>query len=46
MDGSKFEGEYINGLKQGEGVFKFKDGNVYEGHFVENMIEGLGNYTW
>ena len=39
-DGSKFEGNYVQGVKQGLGSFTWADGNKYEGEFVENNIEG------
>ena len=41
-DGSKFEGNYSQGVKQGIGKFTWADGNCYEGEFVDNNIEGHG----
>jgi len=37
-DGSKFEGNYVQGVKQGQGEFTWADGNQYHGQFVENNI--------
>ena len=41
-DGSKFEGSYMNGVKQGYGKFTWADQSTYTGTFVENNIEGNG----
>lgn len=31
LDGRKYEGEYVNDLKEGYGVFSRSDGKVYDG---------------
>lgn len=31
MDGSRYEGEYNNGVRQGQGKFLYSDGSVYDG---------------
>lgn len=41
-DGSKFEGNYKQGVKQGHGKFTWADGNCYEGNFEVNNIQGKG----
>ena len=41
-DGSKFEGMYDNGNKEGHGSFTWADGNVYEGNLEQGNIEGKG----
>ncbi|MDO8969523.1 MAG: caspase family protein [Saprospiraceae bacterium] len=41
-DGSKFEGQFVNGKFQGEGTFYFSNGDKYVGHFKENYPDGLG----
>lgn len=43
-DGAKYEGEYIDGAKEGKGKLEFADGSWYEGEFVANEIEGEGIY--
>ena len=35
-------GEIKNGVKDGIGVFKWPDGTKYEGEFIKDRIEGLG----
>jgi hypothetical protein len=38
----KKEGEFKNGMFNGTGIFKYKDGNVYEGGFKDNKKDGKG----
>ncbi len=40
VNGDIFEGFFVNGLKNGKGIFKWKDGSIYEGEFKNNNIEG------
>jgi len=42
-DGSHYEGEVVNGLRQGNGVFHFRGGGYYDGNWVKGKIEGNGN---
>jgi hypothetical protein len=42
----EFEGEYVDGVRQGSGVFRMANGDYYEGEFSNNVIEGSGSYTW
>ena len=44
--GAKYEGEYIEGKKEGKGITTFADGSFYEGEFDLNEINGYGNYSW
>ena len=30
----------------GEGVYKWKDGRVYSGHYIYDAKSGFGVYTW
>lgn len=41
-DGSKYEGNFVNGKFEGEGVFYFANGDVYTGAFKENYPDGFG----
>ncbi len=41
-DGSHFEGNYVEGSKEGKGKFKWTDGSMYEGDFVNNKLMGSG----
>ena len=45
-DGSRFEGNFYEGLKHGKGHFKWRDGSSYEGDFNLNHIEGRGVFVW
>ncbi|KAJ3599686.1 hypothetical protein NHX12_033642 [Muraenolepis orangiensis] len=45
-DGSKFEGEYRNGLKHGTGRFTWSNGECYEGFFYRDYRHGEGVYSW
>ncbi|CAK75462.1 unnamed protein product (macronuclear) [Paramecium tetraurelia] len=43
-NGSKYEGEKQNGVRQGYGIFLFQDnGGVYEGQWHDNKMHGIGN---
>jgi hypothetical protein len=41
-DESVYEGEFVLGQKEGQGVIRWKDGAKYEGNFVANQLEGRG----
>ena len=45
-DGAKYEGDYIDGKKEGKGKLTFADGSYYEGEFKQNEICGFGKYFW
>ena len=32
-NGNKYEGRYVNGMMNGQGVFTWADGSTYIGHF-------------
>ena len=36
-NGETYEGEYLNGLKNGYGVFSWCDGRIYEGYFKDGF---------
>ncbi|XP_077462770.1 ankyrin repeat and MYND domain-containing protein 1-like isoform X3 [Stigmatopora argus] len=46
LDGSKYEGDFDNGLKHGEGKYTWKNGEVYEGSFYKDYRHGNGMYCW
>lgn len=37
-DNSKYEGEYLNGLKHGFGRYEWPDGSIYSGEWYENKL--------
>ena len=41
-DGARYEGDYMNGKKHGQGHFIWADKSVYVGHFYDNNIHGKG----
>lgn len=41
-DGSKFEGNFLNGKFDGDGTFYFANGDKYVGQFKENYPDGQG----
>jgi len=42
VDGSRYEGEFINGKIQGEGSFEYPNGDKYIGMFRNNLPDGKG----
>ena len=44
MDGL-YEGETKNGKRHGKGVFTFKNGDRYDGDFVDDIMTGRGIVT-
>ena len=45
-DGERYEGQWKNNMKHGQGIFTFADGNVYEGEYKHGRREGQGRFTW
>lgn len=44
--GSRYEGEWVNNLRQGEGAFYWPDGEFYKGEYDNDLRNGLGTYYW
>jgi hypothetical protein len=40
-----YTGHFSRGLPEGEGVYTFRNGNVFEGEFKSGMMEGRGKLT-
>lgn len=43
---STYEGEFVNGKRQGQGVIIWKSGSRYEGAWIDDMREGQGKMFW
>lgn len=41
---SKFKGNYVDDVKNGEGVIEWKDGRSLKGNFIEGLLEGDCEY--
>jgi hypothetical protein len=44
-DGKVYEGEYINGVKQGKGKLTYPGNREFEGNFDNGLPNGEGFYT-
>ena len=42
----KYEGEFADGLKQGEGTYIWENGDRYQGHFSTDRPDGRGKYQF
>ncbi|XP_075901578.1 ankyrin repeat and MYND domain-containing protein 1-like isoform X2 [Nelusetta ayraudi] len=45
-DGSRYEGELLDGLKHGTGKYTWTSGEHYEGSFYKDYRHGDGIYSW
>ncbi|KAM9797525.1 ankyrin repeat and MYND domain-containing protein 1 isoform 2-T2 [Syngnathus typhle] len=46
LDGSKYEGDFVDGLKHGKGRYSWQNGEFYEGSFYKDYRHGDGVYCW
>jgi len=46
IDKSIYEGDLVEGKKEGKGIIKFNDGTIYEGDFINDKYEGNGKLTF
>ena len=46
MDINKYEGQIINGKKEGKGKYIYKNGSIYEGYFKKDKKEGNGIFYY
>ena len=44
--GKRYEGEWKEGEKDGQGTHTWSSGNVYEGEWKEGEKDGQGTHTW
>ena len=42
----KYEGDFADGLKQGEGTYQWENGDRYQGHFAADRPDGKGRYQF
>ncbi|KAL4506775.1 hypothetical protein ABPG72_001196 [Tetrahymena utriculariae] len=42
QNGSRYEGEKMNGLRHGQGRFYYQDGGLYDGEWKDNKMNGRG----
>jgi hypothetical protein len=42
----KYEGDFNEGLKQGEGTYVWENGDRYQGHFAADRPDGKGKYQF
>lgn len=41
-NGEIYDGEYVNGIREGKGNYTYLNGDVYEGDWKENKRDGIG----
>lgn len=45
-NGDVYEGDWVDGLKEGRGYYTWENGDVYEGEFKNGVREGFGEFKW
>ncbi len=45
-DGGRFEGSFVNGLRDGIGAYFYRSGNQYIGEWEQGMRSGIGVYNY
>lgn len=44
VNGDKYDGEFVNDIRQGKGLYYWKDGSRWEGNFMDNVMDGKGTF--
>ena len=44
-DGRRYEGQYVDDKKEGNGTFYWSDGRKYQGMWKNGKQDGKGEYT-
>ena len=42
----KYEGDYLNGKREGKGIYIYNSGDVYEGEYKNDLKDGFGIYKY
>ena len=45
-NGSKCIGDWLNGKRNGNGVYIYNDGDIYDGEYKDNKKHGFGKYIF
>ena len=45
-NGDKYDGEFLDNVKEGKGVYSYCNGDIYEGDFFEDVKDGYGIYYY
>ena len=45
-NGDVYDGEWVNGVRQGIGRMTYANGDIYDGAWLNDMWNGYGEYTW
>jgi len=45
-DGSAYNGDCVNGMKEGKGKYTYYNGSWYDGYWKKDKMHGTGIYTW
>jgi hypothetical protein len=45
-NGDKYDGEFVENVKEGKGIYYYNNGDVYKGEFFEDLKDGYGVYTY
>jgi len=45
-NGMKYEGNFVDGIRNGQGTMIFPDGAKYEGEWKDGAMHGRGIFTW
>ena len=43
QDGYRYEGQLLNGIKHGKGVFTYPNGVCYQGDWLKDEMHGIGS---
>ena len=45
-NGDTYEGYYIDGIREGRGIYRNSNGEKYDGEWINNMKHGIGRMTY